>query len=113
MVERFDREVDVESRPIEVMGRRQLDVRKLSDGGVLEPRNSLKDTNRSRSSIRTQKPCDETLVTSTAEVLRPRREDLVVVLLDDFECFRNSSRSEAIIGSPMRLPAAARILLRR
>lgn len=37
MRDRFDREIDIEARPIQVMRSWQLDPRDFSYGGVLEP----------------------------------------------------------------------------
>src|SRR3990172_2600973 len=47
--------------------------------------NALNETNRSFSPISNQNPCGEILVTSTAEVFRPRCADFILMLLNNPE----------------------------
>jgi hypothetical protein len=54
----------------------------LSNGRISEPRKMLEGYERSRSPRKSQKPCGETLVTSTGEVPFPSIPDFTEVFLD-------------------------------
>jgi hypothetical protein len=81
MKDGLNREVDVEVKPIEMMRRRQRDIEQLADRRIAKPR-KLGEWNeilalRSNS----QKPCADTLATSTSDmVVRGAADDIFVLL---------------------------------
>ncbi len=97
MGQRFDCQIDIELWPVQMVRARQLNSSDLVNRGVLNHGNSLKDTNNSCSSMKSQNPCGETFVTSSGEVLRPSDPDFIQVLPNQFLGFCNLFRLEAVV----------------
>jgi hypothetical protein len=60
MFDGLDGNIDIEVRPIQVMGTRELYVRDFPNGRLAEPGKSLKGTNNSPSPTNSQNPWGET-----------------------------------------------------
>ena len=70
---------------------------------------ALNETNLSRSLMRSQNPCGETLATSTPKVPSPCREDFALVLPDRPQCSTARCQRTSLILAP---PEGADIVIR-
>jgi hypothetical protein len=70
-LDRFYRGIDVEIRPVEVIGSRPENVQDLADRCIGKPGELSKVDESSRPPRYSQKPCLEMLVTSTSPMLAP------------------------------------------
>ena len=80
MLDRVERQVDIEVGPTEVCGRGALEPQDRPHRSLLEPGDSENGRNSSRSSSSNQKPWFEIFVTSASELAGPGIPDLLRVL---------------------------------
>ena len=107
MRQRIDGEIDIEVRPVQVVCTWQLYVVICRIEASLNHGNSLNDTKSSCSPTNSQKPCGDTLVTSTWEVRRPSVADFIRVFLNQFLSLCESLGLEPVQDSPMGAIATA------
>ena len=99
LVERLDVQVDVQVRPVEVIGSHALHVQHVTDLCLLEPGNISYARKTSRSPSHSHRPWAEMFVTSTSEVLFPRSADFIFVLPNETQGGRNlPSAQPAALG---------------
>jgi hypothetical protein len=74
-------EIDVESRPEQMVTVMHLDIEQLVQGHLAKPWEIIEIQKYSRSAMSTQKPCRDTFKTSTVEVPAPMISDFILSFL--------------------------------
>jgi hypothetical protein len=80
MLDRVDRDVDVELGPEQMARGRSLDPQNRLHGRLPEPRELVEGRNSSRPSSSSQKPCCEMFVISSSEMAAPGIPNLLLVI---------------------------------